>query len=62
MNVDVISRRNVKLHCRFVVLEKQAFDEFHFWPVRAPIRSADRNVVPAFSDTGDDLEICLIDG
>ncbi len=61
MNADVIGRRYVKLHGRLIVFEKQTLHMIHFWPVRAPVRAGNRNMIPAHSYRCDDEQLRPVD-
>lgn len=47
MDIDMILGRQMQLHRDLVVFEKLAFDKLHFGPIRWPILTTYRNMIPA---------------
>lgn len=44
---NVVTRWDMQLHCRFIIMKKHALDVFHLQPVRAPSRKGHGNMIPS---------------
>lgn len=50
MAVDVLTRRNMQLHCRFIITKKHTLNVFHFVPIRAAVMEGNGNMIPTHAN------------
>nr|AKH47652.1 hypothetical protein VVA0884 [uncultured marine virus] len=57
MYIDMIFRRNMKLHRSLIISKKEMFNMLHFRPIRTSIDPTYTNMLPTFTRGGQHLHV-----